>query len=50
MHVFGDVWGVWVGVLDLGSTNPVGTGCVWDVCLCLGCDGVGRGGVMSCVL
>ena len=25
----------------LGFTNPVGTGGVWDVCLCFGCVGVG---------
>ena len=46
--------------LGLGFTNPVGIGGVLDVCLCLGCGGVGgkwvgglvqgldgRGGVMS---
>ena len=27
--------------LDLGFTNPVGTGGVLDLCLCFGCDGVG---------
>ena len=27
--------------LGLGFTNPVGTGGVLDVCLCLGCGGVG---------
>ena len=27
--------------LCLGFTNPVGTGGVLDVCLCLGCGGVG---------
>ena len=27
--------------LDLGFTNPVGTGGVLDVCLCFGCGGVG---------
>ena len=27
--------------LGLGFTNPVGTGGVLDVCLCLGCSGVG---------
>ena len=30
--------------LDLGFTNPVGTGGVWDMCLCLGCRGVRGGG------
>ena len=27
--------------LGLGFTNHVGTGSVFDVCLCLGCGGVG---------
>ena len=27
--------------LGLGFTNPVGIGRVLDVCLCLGCGGVG---------
>ena len=27
--------------LGLGFTNPLGTGVVLDVCLCLGCGGVG---------
>ena len=27
--------------LGLWFTNPVGTRGVWDVCLCLGCGGVG---------
>ena len=27
--------------LGLGFSNPVGTGGVLDVCLCLGCGGVG---------
>ena len=27
--------------LDLGFTNPVGTGGVLDMCLCFGCGGVG---------
>ena len=27
--------------LGLGFTNPVGTGGLFDVCLCLGCAGVG---------
>ena len=31
----------WTRGLDLGFTNPVGTGGVLDVCLCLGCGGVG---------
>ena len=30
--------------LGLGFTNPVGTEGVLDVCLCLGCGGVGVGG------
>ena len=29
--------------LRLGFTNPVGTGEMFDVCLCMGCDGVGGG-------
>ena len=33
--------GEWMRGLVLGFTNPVGTGCVLDVCLCLGCSGVG---------
>ena len=47
---------VWLGALwhvsrvrglGLSFTNPVGTGRVWDVCLCLGCGdmGVVGGGV-----
>ena len=32
-----EVW--WVRGLGFGFTNPVGTGGVWDVCLCLGCGG-----------
>ena len=36
---------VWLGVgvsrLGLGFTNPVETGGVWDLYLCLGCGGVG---------
>ena len=38
---------VWIGAkwveigLGLGFTNRVGTGGVLDVCLCLGCSGVG---------
>ena len=31
----------WMRGLGLGFTNHVGTGGVWDVCLCLGCGGVG---------
>ena len=33
--------GEWMRELGLGFTNPVGTGGVLDVCLCLGCGGVG---------
>ena len=33
--------GEWVRGLGLAFTNPVGTGGVWDVYLCLGCWGVG---------
>ena len=33
------MWGEWVRGLGLGFINPVGTGGVWDVCLC--CGGVG---------
>ena len=33
--------GEWMRGLDLGITNPVGPGGVLDVCLCLGCCGVG---------
>ena len=50
-------WGEWMRGLGLGLTNPVGTGGVLDVCLCLGCGGEwvgvldqgleGWGGVMS---
>ena len=36
--------------LDLGFTNHVGTGGVWDVCLCLWCAGVFGGGVVVGVL
>ena len=32
---------VWLRGLSLGFTNPVGTGGVWDMCLCFGCGGVG---------
>ena len=30
-----------MGGLGLGFTNPMGTGGVLNVCLCLGCGGVG---------
>ena len=33
--------GEWMRGLDLGFTNPIGTGGVLDVCLCFGCGGVG---------
>ena len=33
--------GEWMRGLGLGFTNPVGTGGVLDVCLYLGCGGVG---------
>ena len=33
--------GEWMRGLGLGFTYPVGTGAVLDVCLCLGCAGVG---------
>ena len=34
--------GKWMdGMIGLCFTNPVGTGGVLDVCLCLGCGGVG---------
>ena len=33
--------GEWMRGLGLCFTNPVGTGGVLDVCLCLGCGGVG---------
>ena len=40
--------GEWMRGLHLGFTNPVGTGDVFDVCLCLGCGDVGGvGGVGS---
>ena len=45
--MFGSGWrgGEWMSGLDLGFTNPVGTGGVLDVCLCFGCDDVvGVGG------
>ena len=37
----GGVGGEWIIGLGLGFTNPVGTRGVLDVCLCLGCGGVG---------
>ena len=33
----------WIRGLGLGFINPVGTGELLDVCLCLGRGGVGRG-------
>ena len=33
--------GEWMRGLGLGFSSPVGTGGVLDVCLCLGCVGVG---------
>ena len=43
MYVFdsGGVGDEGVTGLNLGFTNPVGTRGVWDVCMCLGCGGVG---------
>ena len=35
--------GEWMRGLGLGFANPVGTGGVLDVCLYLGCGGVGGG-------
>ena len=35
--------GEWMRGLGLGFTDPVGTGRVLNVCLCLGCGGVGVG-------
>ena len=35
--------GEWMRGLGLGFINPVGARGVLDVCLCLGCCGVGRG-------
>ena len=40
----GVVAGEWVRGYGLGFTTPIGTGGVCDVCLCLGC--IGLGGVM----
>ena len=31
--------GEWMTGMGLGFTNPVGTGGVFDVCLCFGCGG-----------
>ena len=50
MYVFrtggvGGEGGEWMRGLALGFTNPVGTGGVLDVCLYLGCSGVGEGWV-----
>ena len=33
--------------LRLGFTNPVETGGVWNMCLCLGCSGEGGVGAGS---
>ena len=46
MYVFGSGrcvgrGGEWMRGLGWGFTNPVGTEGVFDVCLCLGCSGVG---------
>ena len=38
---FGKGGGDWMRGLDLGFTNPVGTGVVCWMCVCLGCGGVG---------
>ena len=41
----GDAWtergGEWMRGLGLGFTNPIRTGGMLDVCLCLSCGGVG---------
>ena len=64
MYVFGSGrrgWrgGEWIIGLGLGFANPVGTGGVLNVYLCIDCGGVGdvggvwtrvwRGGVMLCL-
>ena len=36
--------GEWMRGLGLGFTNPVRTGGMLDVCLCLGCGGGGGSG------
>ena len=45
MYVFGSVWRRRRGVsgwrIGFGFTNPVRTSGVLDMCLCLGCGGVG---------
>ena len=56
MYVFGSggvggEGGQYMRELDLGFTNPVGTGGVLDVCLRFGCGGVGWewvGGLDQC--
>ena len=50
--VWGGMGGVgseWVRGLGVGFTNPVGTEGVWDMCLNLGCSGVGGVGVSGLV-
>ena len=37
--------GEWMAGLGLSFTNPVGTGGVLDMCLCLDCAGVGGEGL-----
>ena len=37
-------WSEWMRGLGLGITNPVGTGGVLYICLCLGCCGEGSVG------
>ena len=49
MYMFGSgrgrrCGGEFVRELGLGFSNPVRKGGVWDVCLCLGCGGVGSVG------
>ena len=39
--------GIRVRGLCLGFTNPVETGGVWDMCLCLDCGGVGGKGDLA---